>query len=271
MLLIIPLLYVTFLLYLSLLSLLKLSVFDQGGFTWEYMERIFTGTLYLKVLWTTVKTAFLVTVFTLVFGYPVAYWLVFLESPRWKQIVMSTVMITLWISLLVRTFAWTIILQDQGIINSLLMHLGIIEQPVKLLYNTTGVVVGMTHILLPYMILSLYSVMEGIDKRLIQAGQGMGAKPAKAFRQIFLPLSLPGVISGSLIVFVMGLGYYITPALLGGQSNMMIAKLIQENIEVTLNWNLAAALALVLLATTLVILAIAYWVSRLSPTLKEGV
>lgn len=270
LLLIIPILYTVFLLYYSLVSVLKLSVYNETGFTFEYLRKILTDTLYLKVIWITVKTAFVVTVSTLLIAYPISYLLVVIESAKWKKLILSTVMITLWISLLARTFTWTVILQDHGIINEFLIKTGLIEQPVKLLYNSIGVTIGMTHILLPYMVLSLYSVMEGIDRRLIQAAQGLGARPWKAFLQIFFPLSLPGVMSGSLIVFVLGLGYFITPALLGGQENMMISKLIQENIQMTLNWNMAAALSLVLLVTTFILLGLAYWVSRLSPVMKGG-
>lgn len=268
LLLLIPLVYTVCLLYYSMLSVLKLSVYDASGFTLKYIEQVFTEPLYLKVLVITLKTAFIVTLTTLFISYPIAYLLVVMESQRWKKIVMSLVMITLWISLLVRTFTWTVILQDQGVINKLLLSLGLITEPVKLLYNTTGVAIGMTHILIPYMVLSLYAVMEGIDRRLVQAAQGMGARPWKAFLQVFFPLSLPGVLSGSLIVFVLGLGYFITPALLGGQGNMMISKLIQENIQTTLNWNMASAISLVLLAATLLLLGLAAWVSRLSPLLK---
>ncbi|MGC5325940.1 ABC transporter permease [Brevibacillus sp. SYSU BS000544] len=268
LLLIVPLMYVLILLYYSMISVLKLSFYDDNGFTLEYLKETLTDTLYLKVLWLTVKTAFLVTIATLVIGYPIAYLLVVIESERWKKIILGTVMITLWISLLVRTFAWTVILQEHGVVNEALLAIGIIKEPLKLLYNTTGVVIGMTHILLPYMVLSLHSVMERIDQRLMQAAQGLGARPSRAFFQVFFPLSLPGVMSGSLITFVLGLGYFITPALLGGQGNMMISKLIQENIQSTLNWNLASSLSLVLLVTTLLLLSLAYWLSKLSPVLK---
>lgn len=265
LLLFIPLLYVMVLLYISIFNVLKLSLLNETGFTIEYIKEVLTGTLYLRVLWITIKISFLVTIFSLLIGYPVAYLITITESKFWKQTILGTVLMTLWISLLARTFSWQVILQEYGVLNKLLISLGIIEQPIQLLYNIWGVVIGMTHILLPYMILSLYSVMEGIDRRLLLAAQGLGAKPFKAFFQIFLPLSLPGIMAGSLIVFVLGLGYFITPAILGGQSNIVIAKLIQENIQMSLNWHLASALSLLLLVTTLVLLAIAYGISKLSP------
>ncbi len=268
LLLLIPLLYTLVLLYYSLASVLALSVYDKNGFTLKYVTEVLTNTLYLQVLWITLKTSFIVTVATLVLAYPIAYLLVVMHSVKWKKVIMGTIMITLWISLLVRTFSWTIILQDHGIINKFLQAIGLAAEPLKLLYNSIGVTIGMTHILLPYMILSLYAVMEGIDRRLMQAAMGLGARPRQALFHVFVPLSLPGVMSGSLIVFVLGLGYFITPALLGGQQDTMISKLIQENIQMTLNWNLAAALSLLLLVTTFILLGVAYSLSRLSPMLK---
>jgi ABC-type spermidine/putrescine transport system permease subunit I len=269
LLLFVPLGYIMVLMFFSMFDFFKLSVINDDGFTLEYLSHIFTTPVYLKVLWLTVKIAFLVTFFALIVAYPVAYLLVRTESQLWKKVIFAAVLIPFWISLLVRTFAWTILLQKNGAINKLLLELGIINQPLDLLYNTTGVVIGMTHILLPYMVLSLYSVMEGIDQRLLQAAQGMGARPWKAFMQIFLPLSLPGVLAGSLLVFVMGLGYYITPALLGGANTPMIAMLIESNVNTTLNWHLASALSLVLFVATLLLLLIALLITRSNPMLKE--
>lgn len=265
----VPLIYILVLMVFSMVSLFKLSVYGDNGFTLEYLSHIFSNTVYLQVLWLTLKVSFLVTVFTLLLAYPISYLLVKIESPKWKKVIFGAVLIPFWISLLVRTYAWTILLQDQGVINKILIGLGIIDKPITLLYNTTGVVIGMTHVLLPYMVLSLYSVMEGIDQRLVQAAQGMGAKPWKAFLQIFFPLSLPGVLSGSLVVFVLGIGYFITPALLGGSTNMMISMLIQDNVSTTLNWNLAAAIALVLFVVTLLLLFLSYLLTRNNPAIKE--
>ncbi len=268
LLLFVPLGYIMVLMFFSMFDFFKLSVFNDDGFTLQYLSHIFKTPVYLKVLWLTVKIALIVTFCALIFAYPVAYMLVRTESGLWKKVIFAAVLIPFWISLLVRTYAWTILLQKNGAINKLLLELGIINEPLDLLYNTTGVVIGMTHILLPYMILSLYSVMEGIDQRLLQAAQGMGARPWKAFIQIFLPLSLPGVLAGSLLVFVMGLGYYITPALLGGAGTPMISMLIESNINTTLNWHLASALSLVLFVATLLLLLIALLITRSNPMLK---
>ncbi len=266
---IIPLAYILVLMIVPTISLFKLSIFDKSGFTLDHISQVFREKVYLQVLWLTFKVAFIVTVVSVLLAYPVAYLLVRINSSFWKKMIIGAVLIPFWISLLVRTFAWTVLLQDQGVINKLLMAIGLIKEPIHLLYNTTGVVIGMTHVLLPYMVLSLYAVMEGIDQRLLQAAEGMGARPWKAFLQVFFPLSVPGVLSGSLLVFILGLGYFITPALLGGTSDMMISMMIQNNINTTLNWNLAAALSVVLFAITMVLLGISYLLTRHNPVLKE--
>lgn len=267
--LIIPLGFNVFFLFYPMIDLFKLSVFNDQGFTMEYILKIFSSTVYLQVLWLTLKIALLVTVITLILAYPVAYFLIRMKSQTWKRLLFGAIMIPFWISLIVRTFAWTLLLQDQGVINKSLLALGLIDHPIPLLYNTTGVVIGMSHVLLPYMVLSLYSVMEGIDLRLLQAAEGMGARPMRAFIHVFFPLSLPGVLSGALLVFVLGIGYFITPALLGGANNMMLSMLISENISTTLNWNFASALALLLFVVTLFLLFIGYLLTRNNPVLKE--
>ncbi|WP_066255478.1 ABC transporter permease [Neobacillus drentensis] len=269
LLLFVPFGYIFILMFFSMADFFKLSFFDEDGFTLEYISHIFSTDVYLKVLWLTLKISFLVTVFSLIFAYPLAYMLVSTKSNLWKKIIFSAVLIPFWISLLVRTFSWTILLRKNGVINTILLDLGIIDHPLELIYNTTGVVIAMTHILLPYMVLSLYSVMAGIDQRLLQAAQGMGARPWKAFIQVFFPLSIPGLLSGSLLVFVMGIGYFITPALLGGTNTTMISMLIESNINTTLNWHMASALALVLFVTTLILLFIPLLLTGKNPVLKE--
>lgn len=268
---VLPLAYIMILMVFSILGLFKQSFFNENGFTLEYYSQIFSHSVYLQVIWLTIKIAFLVTLFCLILAYPVAYLLTKIQTGFWKKLILGVVLVPFWISLLVRSFAWTIILQNNGVINQFLMGIGIIDKPLPLLYNTVGVVIGMTHILVPYMILSLYSIMSGIDSRLLQAAEGMGAKPWKAFLQIFFPLSLPGVLAGSLIVFVLSLGYFITPALLGGANNMMISMLIQDNIINTLNWHLAAALAVTLFVITVLLLVLAYFIIRNTPLFKEVV
>ncbi|MGG1662163.1 ABC transporter permease [Brevibacillus sp. NRS-1366] len=266
---IIPLAYILFLMVFSMISLFKLSISNEDGFTFEYVTHLFTHTVYLEVLWLTIKTAFLVTAFALLLAYPIAYLLVRIESATWKKLILGAVLIPFWISLLARSYSWMILLQEQGVINKILLGLGMIDQPLSLMYNTFGVIIGMTHVLLPYMVLSLYSVMEGIDQSLVRAAEGMGARPWKAFLQVFFPLSLPGILSGALLVFVLAIGFYVTPALLGGPNNMMISMLIQENVTTTLNWHLASALSLVLFVVTLLLLSLSLLLTRNNPLLKE--
>jgi putative spermidine/putrescine transport system permease protein/spermidine/putrescine transport system permease protein len=266
---VIPLVYIVVLLLYPMIGLFKLGIADTSGFTLEYMKQIFTNKVYLDVIWITLKISFLVTVISLLISYPIAYLLIRMESNTWKKIIIALAMIPFWISLLVRTFSWIVMLQDRGVINQTLMGLGIIDEPIKLLYTTAGVVIGMVHVLYPFMFFSLYSVMKGIDQRLHQAAEGLGARPLKAFLQINLPLSLPGILAGSLLVFVMSLGFFVTPALLGGSGEMMISMVIENYINKTLNWHLASALSLVLFVVTIVILGLAFLALRNNAVLKD--
>ncbi len=266
---IIPAIYMLFLILIPLLDLFKMALFDESGFTFQYVKDVLTNSVYLKILYLTLKVCLLVTFASLIFSYPIAYLLVKMKSSVWKKVVFACILIPFWISLLIRTFAWSVILQDQGIINKLLMSLHIISEPLPLLFNTTGVVIGMTHILMPYMILSLYTVMQGIDRNLLLAAEGLGASPSKSFFDIFFPLSLPGIVAGSLIVFVMSLGFYITPALLGSANNMVVAMLIENNINVTLNWHLASAVSIIVLLFTLLIIFLPFFFLRKHPLIKE--
>ena len=266
---ILPLAFILITTFIPMIDLFKLSVIDKNGFTLKYLAQVFSEQIYLQVIFLTLKIAFLVTLSCLVLSYPVAYFIIKLKSPLFKRIILQVIMIPFWISLLVRTFSWIVILQDQGVINSILKTLGIINKPIPLLFNTTGVLIGMTHVLLPYMVLNVYSTMEGIDRNLVQVAQVMGAKPTRAFWEIFFPLSVPGIMSGSMLVFILSLGYFITPSLLGGARDMTISMLIQNNISNTLNWSLASALALVLFLITLLLLGGLFFLMRNHPALKE--
>ena len=252
-LLLLPVVFLCIFLIVPLFQVFLLSIFNNGTFTGEFYLRLFREGTYLKVLGLTFRISLIVTVITLVLGYPVAYMLT-VCSKRTHSLIMVCIMIPFWTSLLVRTYAWMVLLQTQGVINSVLISTGIIEQPLHLLYNTTGVVIGMTHVLLPYMILSLYSVMQGINRNLVSAAQSLGASPFTSFIKVYLPLSLQGIASGSILVFIMGIGYFITPSLLGGQQDTMISQLIQIQVSSLLNWNFASAIAFVLLAITMLLL-----------------
>jgi putative spermidine/putrescine transport system permease protein len=204
---------------------------------------------YIRVFGFTLQVAVIVTFITLVLGYPVAYALSSVSAAR-ANLLMILVLIPFWTSILVRSYAWMVLLGQEGIINQALIASGIRTEPMQLLNTRLAVYTGMIHILLPFMILPLYAVMRGIDRNLLRAAGNLGAPPSAVFTRIFLPLSLPGVAAGCLLVFILALGFYITPALLGGQKDVMISMLIQQQIS-QLNWGFGAALALVLLVLAL--------------------
>ncbi len=204
---------------------------------------------YIRVFGITLQVALVVTLITLALGYPVAYALASISAAR-ANLLMILVLIPFWTSILVRSYSWMVLLGQQGIINEGLIAAGLRDQPIQLLNTRLAVYLGMVHILLPFMILPLYAVMRGIDRNLLRAAENLGAAPLAVFRRIFLPLSLPGIAAGCLLVFILSLGFYITPALLGGQRDVMIAMLIQQQIS-QLKWGFGAALALVLLIMAL--------------------
>lgn len=254
--LLIPLLYVVLTMGVSMIDIIKRSFWDSDGFTLEYYIKIFTEPLYTKVLFNTLKIGAIVTLTALMLAYPMAYLSVRAKSNTVKRLITGGVLIPYWISMLVRIFAWQVILQNNGVLNQLLMMLGIIDQPIQILYTTTAVVISLVHILIPYMFMSLQSNMEGIDRNLTTAAEGMGARPVKNFLQIFLPLSKPGIFSGSLMVFVLALGFYIAPALLGGSEGTMLSNIIETNMN-NFNWNIASALSMELLVCVFVIVGLA--------------
>jgi ABC-type spermidine/putrescine transport system permease subunit I len=235
-----------------IVRLLVTSVYDQGLLTLQHYERIVQVDLYLRVMRTTFTIALQVTAICLVLGYPLAYFLSTVRT-RTARLLLILVLIPFWTSILVRTYAWMVLLQRQGVINRWLIELGLIEEPLRMMYNRIGVLVGMVHVLLPFMVLPAFAVMRGIDRDLIRAAQNLGASPLQAFLRVFFPLSLPGVAAGSLLVFILALGFFITPALMGGRTDIMIAQLMEDQIRTQLNFPFAAALGTVLLAVTLVI------------------
>ncbi len=255
--LIIPLLYIVLTMGIAMVGVLKNSVMSKDGFTLEYYIKIFTEPLYIKVILGTLKIGVIVTIVSLIIAYPMAYLSVRSKNKIMRRVITGGILIPYWISMLVRIFAWQIILQTNGIVNNALIAMGIIDEPVKILYTTTAVIISLTHILLPYMFLSLQSNMEGIDENLSRAAEGMGAKPIRGFIDVFLPLSVPGILSGSLMVFVLSLGFYIAPALLGGPDNMMMSNLIETNMN-NFNWGLASAMSIELLVIVFILLGIAF-------------
>jgi putative spermidine/putrescine transport system permease protein len=205
--------------------------------------------IYVMLFLRTAKVGLLVTVFCLLLGYPVAHLLATLPL-RVSNLLMILVLLPFWTSLLVRTTAWIALLQKQGVLNDALVALGLIGEQgrVPLIYNQTGTLIAMTHVLLPFMILPLYSVMRSVSPVYMRAAASLGAKPVTAFRRVYVPQTLPGIGAGSILVFILAIGYYITPALVGGDSGALISNLIAYHMQKSLNWGLAAALATLLLA-----------------------
>ena len=203
--------------------------------------------LYINILLRTLWISLVVTLVCILLGYPLAF-LIATAPPRRAKILILLVLLPFWTSLLVRTAAWVIVLQKAGVVNDTLLFLGLIDEPLTLIFNRTGVYIAMVHILLPFMVLPLYSVMKGISPDHMRAAASLGARPTAAFFSIYLPQSMPGLAAGCLLVYVIALGFYITPALIGGGSDQMLAYLIAEFATNTANWGLAGALAMLLLA-----------------------
>lgn len=219
-------------------------------------QDFFTNPVYTDVLVNTFVTATSVTLIALVIGFPYAY-LMTLASPFWRNVLLVIVLVPFWTSLLVRSFALLLLLQDTGVVNQTLQSVGLIDNPLPLVRNFTGVLIGMVQVLLPFMVVPLYATMRGIDRGLMHAAESLGARPAFAFWRVFVPLSGPGIAAGSLLVFVQSLGFYITPALLGGGENVMLGELIVEQVSTVLRWGFAAAMALILMVATFFLLAVA--------------
>ena len=245
-----PVVLLLFIFVYPVLGLLGQSVY-KDGYTFRFYQQLFAEPVYLDVLWLTFRTAAVVTLLCLALGYPLAYVLVGLPV-RTQRLLMIVVVLPFFVSLIVRTYAWMVLLGRTGLVNEMLRALSLIGEPLPLMYSRTGALIGMTYALLPFMVLTAFSVMKGIDGGLIRAAHSLGASRWQAFRKIFLPLSMPGIAGGMILVFIMSLGFFITPRLMGGPSDLMIAMLIEHEVELTLNWPFAAALATVLLVVTLV-------------------
>lgn len=232
------------------LTALDLERSNSGEIQMRTSAKIYIQ-LYLKTLF----LAITITLLCILLGYPLSYYLS--HAPRKTAgILMVFVLLPFWTSLLVRTTAWIALLQTNGVVNSVLMYIGIIAEPLEILYTKYATIIAMTHILLPFMILPLYSVMRSIDPSYVRAAMSLGSRPFESFYKIFLPLSLPGLGAGSLLVFIISVGYYITPALVGGTDGQMISNLIAFHMQQSNNWGLAAALGTLLLVLILTL----YWV-----------
>jgi putative spermidine/putrescine transport system permease protein len=240
--------------------LMTQSVYDNG-FTLEHYRRIFSEDIYWRSFTLTFRIALIVTVMTLILGYPVAYAAAHVKRP-WDVLILSFVILPFWTSVLVRAYAWLVLLQRTGVTNQMLEGLGLISEPLALVHNELGTIIATVHILLPFMVLPLYSTMQKIPRELMLAGASLGGGPLHSFLRIFLPLSLPGVVAGLTLVFVLTLGFYITPELLGGGRTIMISMVVSRNVELYNEWGAASAVGVVLL---LCVLAIFMAVGRIIP------
>ena len=236
------------------LMLLMRSVLEPEPGLQNY-ETLLGSTTYLRIFLNTFIVAGVVTIISVVIGYPVA-WLLAIMPEKWSRLVLAIIILSMWTNLLARTYAWMVLLQRTGVINKTLIGLGLIDKPLPLVNNLVGVTIGMTYIMLPFVILPLMGVIRSIDPAILRAAALCGANRLQCFTRVLLPLSLPGIAAGALMAFVMSLGYFVTPALLGGTSNMMLAELVAQFVQSLVNWGMGGAAALVLLVVTLALYAV---------------
>jgi putative spermidine/putrescine transport system permease protein len=216
--------------------------------------KLLDSTAIQRILMTTARICTITTAIALVLGYLVAYTALHVRKGQ-EAWILFVVLLCFWLSVLIRAFAWLTLLQSRGVVNTTLLDLGVISAPLPLVRNEFGVILGMVHYMIPYAVLPLYANMKGIDPRLVAAARGLGASPWVAFRRVYLPQSLPGIISAGMLVFIFSLGFYITPALLGGGKTIMIAEYIAVQIIDTLNWGMGTMLASTLLVVVFAIIA----------------
>ncbi len=237
---------VAWLLYLSVLS-------DSGAFSLEHYQRMWEHPSYARTFLTTFQVSLLTTAICILLGYPLSYFLS--EIPRRAaNLCMIAVLLPLWTSLLVRTYAWLVLLQRRGLINNWGIELGLWDEPLALVHNLAGTLIGTVHVMLPFMVLPLYSAMRAIDRNYLRAAANLGASPLRSFWLVFFPLAMPGLVTGALIVFILCLGFYVTPAVLGGGKVIMVSNRIANDIEIFFNWGAASALGVVLLLLTAVLI-----------------
>ncbi len=240
---------------LPLIMMLGQSIVGPDGFTLRYFRELFEAAVYLKVMGNTFRIALITAGFCILLGYPLAYWLRRLPA-RWQVVALSMVVIPFWISILVRTYSWIVVLGNAGIVNRGLMALGLTDAPLSFLYNELGVIIGTVNVLLPFLVLPLFASMLKIDEQLLRAAETLGASPWTAFRRVFFPLSVPALAAGAVLVFILTLGFFITPAVLGGGRVPMIANMLDLLVNQMPSWELASAISAVLLMVTLALFVV---------------
>jgi putative spermidine/putrescine transport system permease protein len=245
------LVFVTVFLLYPLALLVETSFHAKTG-EWSLAQytRVATTPVYALILWKTAWVAGLVTLIDLLIGYPFAVALSRARG-RWRLVLLAAVLMPFWTNLLVRTYGWIVILHPNGLLNALLLGLGVVSEPLELVQNTIGVLIGMTQIMLPFMVLPIAAQIDRMDHRLLQAARSLGASAPRTFLHVYFPLTLPGVFAGSLVTLVLSFGFFVIPALLGGRRDVLIAQLIDFNLTKVLNWEFAAALGTILLVVTM--------------------
>ena len=243
------------LLVLPVMFLVGLSFFEKGTLSFANYARIAQDAFYAQSFWLTVWIALVVTAATAVMGYILAY--TFTLVPKWAAgIGLGLVALPFWTSVLVRTYAWLVLLQHRGIVNTALINLGIIDTPLRMMHNLTGTVIGMVHILLPFMVFPIYSALQRIDPDYMRAAHALGATPVYAFWRVHFPLARAGLAAGVILVFVLSLGFFVTPSLLGGGRTMMMSLVIYRDISLSLDWGPASAIATLFVIAVLAIFAL---------------
>ncbi len=226
---------------------------DFGGVAYEWTLRNYArlvDALYFGIFSRSLQIALLTTVLCLLFGYPLAYFIA-RRSPRWRSVLLLLVMVPFWTNFLVRTFAWMVILRKSGLVNAILQRFGFIQDPIQFFPSQTAVIIGLFYGFLPFMVLPLYASIEKIDFSLVEAAQDLGANPLRAFRRVVLPLTMPGILGGSILVFIPSIGAYVTPELLGGAKSWMIGNLLQQQFLEVRDWPFGSAMGLILMAIVL--------------------
>jgi ABC-type spermidine/putrescine transport system permease subunit I len=233
--------------------MLGLAFWDKAhGFTLEYYEGLLEAPVYLRVLGNTMRIAVIATLANVIIGYPLAHWMRGLQN-RARLAAIALVVLPFWVSILVRTYAWIVVLGNGGLVNRALQWLGLTDHPVQFLYNELGVTIGMANVLLPFLVLPLFAAMIRIDDRLLQAAASLGAPPGTIFWKVYFPLTVPALAAGTLLVFMLCLGFYVTPAILGGGRVPMVSNLLDTLINQLPRWEQASAISTILLIVALVI------------------
>jgi spermidine/putrescine transport system permease protein len=248
-------LFVLPLLLVLVVSFMTRTVYGGIEYTLQLGNYVrFFDSLYLKILWVSCQMAFVTTVFCLLIGYPFAY--IIARSPaKYRNLLLLLVIVPFWTNSLIRTYAWIVLLRTEGVINTVLLQLGLIQSPLTLLYNDTAVLIGLVYTMLPFMILPLYASIEKLDKSLLEAASDLGAKPWQTFRKVTLPLTAPGIMAGTLLVFIPALGLFFIPDLMGGSKAILIGNLIKNQFLSARDWPFGSAISIILMALTLLFIA----------------